>query len=115
MCYQPLEHYSNIYIEAIISSEILNSTLYKANFKNFRFLRWTINIVVLKDHPILPFPFNFLSISAKPKQENLNELKQELDIDFHKVTVAELCQRLGTNIDTGLTNAQVKANQVQVQ
>ena len=41
-------------------------------------------------------------------------MKQELDIDFHKVTVAELCQRLGTNIDTGLTNAQVKANQVEI-
>jgi len=48
---------------------------------------------------------------SKPEQENLNELKQELDIDFHKVPISELCQRLGTNIDTGLTNAQAKANQ----
>jgi len=48
---------------------------------------------------------------AKPKQENLNELKQELDIDFHKVPLADLYQRLGTNPDTGLTNAQVKHNQ----
>jgi len=48
---------------------------------------------------------------TKPKQENLNELKQELDIDFHKVPLADLYQRLGTNPDTGLTNAQVKHNQ----
>ena len=39
-------------------------------------------------------------------------MKQELDIDFHKISVTELCQRLGTNLDTGLTNSQVKANQV---
>ena len=49
---------------------------------------------------------------GKPEQENLNELKQELDIDFHKISITELCQRLGTNLDTGLTNSQVKANQV---
>merc|ERR1719282_1941767 len=48
---------------------------------------------------------------AKPKQENLNELKQELDIDFHKIPISDLYQRLGTNADTGLTNAQVKHNQ----
>merc|ERR1719391_770402 len=48
---------------------------------------------------------------TKPKQENLNELKQELDIDFHKVSLSDLYLRLGTNADTGLTNAQVKHNQ----
>jgi len=41
----------------------------------------------------------------------LNELKQELDIDFHKIPISDLYQRLGTNADTGLTNAQVKHNQ----
>ena len=25
------------------------------------------------------------TLSAKPEQENLGELKQELDVDFHKV------------------------------
>ena len=54
--------------------------------------------------------FNPLYFSAKPEQENLNELKQELDIDFHKIPIAELCQRLGTNLETGLTSAQAKAN-----
>merc|ERR1719422_147406 len=48
---------------------------------------------------------------AKPKQENLNELKQELDIDFHKVPLSDLYQRLGTNLDTGLSAAQAKTNQ----
>ena len=54
-------------------------------------------------------------VSAKPKQENLNELKQELDIDFHKIPISDLYQRLGTNADTGLTNAQVKHNQVKAE
>jgi len=44
------------------------------------------------------------------EQEDLTELKQELDIDFHKVPLSELCQRLGTNLETGLTSAQAKAN-----
>lgn len=57
---------------------------------------------------------NVFLVSAKPEQENLNELKQELDIDFHKVPLTDLYQRLGTNADTGLTNAQVKSNQVSV-
>merc|ERR1711963_854473 len=36
---------------------------------------------------------------------------QELELDVHKVPMPELYQRLGTNPDTGLTNAQVKHNQ----
>merc|ERR1712123_116811 len=44
------------------------------------------------------------------KKSDINELKQELDIDFHKVPIGELCQRLGTNLETGLTAAQAKAN-----
>ena len=43
-----------------------------------------------------------------------NELKQELDIDFHKVPINDLFQRLGTNVETGLTAAQVKHNQVKL-
>ena len=39
-------------------------------------------------------------------------MKQELDIDFHKIPLSDLYQRLGTNADTGLTNAQVKHNLV---
>ena len=41
---------------------------------------------------------------------NNEELKKELDLDVHKITISELCQRLGTNLETGLTEAQAKAN-----
>merc|ERR1712158_10822 len=42
------------------------------------------------------------------KEKNLNELKQELEIDVHRVSVDELCKRFGTNIADGLTDDQVK-------
>jgi len=41
------------------------------------------------------------------KEKNLNELKQELEIDVHRVSVDELCKRFGTNIADGLTDDQV--------
>jgi len=44
------------------------------------------------------------------EEENLDDLKKELELDVHKITVAELCQRLGTNIEMGLTESQAKAN-----
>merc|ERR1712110_801233 len=37
------------------------------------------------------------------KEKNLNELKQELEIDVHKVDVDVLCKRFHTNIENGLT------------
>jgi sodium/potassium-transporting ATPase subunit alpha len=40
------------------------------------------------------------------KEKNLNELKQELEIDVHKVDVDVLCKRWNTNIDQGLTDDQ---------
>merc|ERR1711868_232835 len=43
------------------------------------------------------------------KEKNLNELKQELEIDVHKITADELLKRFGTNLETGLTAAQAKA------
>merc|ERR1712241_367267 len=36
------------------------------------------------------------------KEKNLNELKQELEIDVHKVDVDVLCKRFNTNIENGL-------------
>jgi len=39
-------------------------------------------------------------------KKNLNELKQELEIDVHKVTVDELCKRWKTSVENGLTDAQ---------
>jgi len=38
------------------------------------------------------------------KEKNLNELKQELEIDVHKVDVDVLCKRFNTNIENGLTD-----------
>lgn len=34
---------------------------------------------------------------AAAKKENLDDLKQELDIDFHKITSEELFQRFQTH------------------
>ena len=34
---------------------------------------------------------------AAAKKENLDDLKQELDIDFHKITPEELYQRFQTH------------------
>merc|ERR1712158_44947 len=41
------------------------------------------------------------------KEKNLNELKQELEIDVHRVSVDELCKRFTSNIADGLTDDQV--------
>merc|ERR1711910_134091 len=40
------------------------------------------------------------------KEKNLNELKQELEIDVHKVDVDVLCKRFNTNVEHGLTKKQ---------
>merc|ERR1712130_208639 len=40
------------------------------------------------------------------KGKNLNELKQELEIDVHRVSVDELCKRFNSNVGEGLTDAQ---------
>ena len=37
-------------------------------------------------------------------------LKQELELDVHKVPIDELCKRFSTNLTTGLTPAQAKIN-----
>merc|ERR1712032_980594 len=41
------------------------------------------------------------------KEKNLNELKQELELDVHKVSVDELCKRFNSNVAEGLTDDQV--------
>jgi sodium/potassium-transporting ATPase subunit alpha len=41
------------------------------------------------------------------KGKDLNELKQELEIDVHKVSVDELCKRFNSNVGEGLTDDQV--------
>nr|CAD7428469.1 unnamed protein product [Timema monikensis] len=44
------------------------------------------------------------------KSDNLDDLKQELDIDFHKISPEELYQRFSTHPDHGLTHAKAKEN-----
>merc|ERR1712123_497053 len=46
--------------------------------------------------------------SGQKKGKDLNELKQELEIDVHRVPVEELCKRFSTNIENGLTADQAK-------
>ncbi|KAJ6650148.1 Sodium/potassium-transporting ATPase subunit alpha [Pseudolycoriella hygida] len=47
---------------------------------------------------------------TEKNKEKSNELKQELDIDFHRITVEELYQRFKSHPDNGLSHAQAKAN-----
>ena len=54
-----------------------------------------------------------MKLNKKEKEQeekDLDDLKQELELDVHKISVAELCQRLGTNVETGLTESQASAN-----
>merc|ERR1712198_238826 len=46
--------------------------------------------------------------AAKKKKTDVNELKQELEIDVHKVDVDVLCKRFKTNVENGLTADQAK-------
>jgi len=39
------------------------------------------------------------------KKENMDDLKKELDMDWHRIDWDELCKRLETNTTTGLTKA----------
>ena len=54
--------------------------------------------------------YNFIYIGSKEEVENLDDLKKELELDVHKISVEDLCRRLGTNLETGLTTSQAKAN-----
>merc|ERR1712061_298144 len=42
------------------------------------------------------------------KEKNLNELKQELEIDVHKVDVDVLCKRFNSDVENGLTKTQAE-------
>ncbi|KAG5871900.1 hypothetical protein JTB14_030953 [Gonioctena quinquepunctata] len=44
------------------------------------------------------------------KAEDLDELKQELDIDYHKISPEELYQRFQTHPENGLSHAKAKEN-----
>ena len=46
----------------------------------------------------------------KMSKEEINDLKKEIDVDEHKITLEALCARLDTSIENGLTEA--KANEL---
>ena len=46
--------------------------------------------------------------NKKEKQQHVEDLKQEVNIDDHKITIEELCARFKTNVDKGLTAALAK-------
>merc|ERR1712172_227845 len=50
------------------------------------------------------------SAFGKKKEQNLDNLKQELELDVHKVSVDELCKRFKTDVTRGLTDNQAKKN-----
>lgn len=61
-------------------------------FKRMYFVR--ISLIIL-------FSLYFQSRNKKAKKgDNLDDLKQELDIDFHKISLEQLYQRFSTNPDT---------------
>merc|ERR1711971_1498945 len=55
----------------------------------------------------LPLTAGTMGRGSGKKEKNLNELKQELEIDVHKVSVDELCKRFNSNVAEGLTDDQV--------
>merc|ERR1712172_316032 len=55
----------------------------------------------------LPLTAGTMGRGSGKKEKNLNELKQELEIDVHKVSVDELCKRFNSNVAEGLNDDQV--------
>jgi len=41
----------------------------------------------------------------KGKKENVDDLKKEMDMDWHRITIDEFCTRLQTDVDKGLTQS----------
>lgn len=56
----------------------------------------------------MKFLLNLQKKKGKREKQNVEELKQEVDMDEHKVSIEELCARLKTNVDKGLTQTQAK-------
>ena len=44
------------------------------------------------------FKAHFILFSGSKDQEGLDDLKKELELDVHKVSVEELCQRYSTDL-----------------
>lgn len=56
----------------------------------------------------MPIKRNGSLIKKNGNKENIEDLKQEVIMDEHKIIIEELVLRLKTNADIGLTNAQAK-------
>merc|ERR1711884_766382 len=52
-------------------------------------------------------------IKNKKDDEGMDNLKKELELDVHKVEPEVLCKRFSTDLDSGLSEQQVKENQAQ--
>merc|ERR1711953_814799 len=54
----------------------------------------------------------FKMVFGKKKEDNdrMDNLKQELELDVHKVSLDVLCKRFNTDLNRGLTDSQAKAN-----
>jgi len=52
-----------------------------------------------------------MKLGKKKDKKKQDDLKKELELDVHKVSIAQLCQRWGTDTDSGLTKEQVQCNQ----
>jgi len=48
---------------------------------------------------------------TQDEKDRMNNLKQELELDVHKVSVDELCKRYNTDLNKGLTTAAAKEGQ----
>merc|ERR1712112_121969 len=55
-------------------------------------------------------PGTTMGRGTAPKAKNIESLKQELDLDVHKVALEELLRRFNSNKDNGLSSTQAKAN-----
>ena len=61
----------------------------------------------------IPVFFIKNSLSKITDEGRMDDLKQELELDVHKVSLDELCKRFSTNLDAGMTAGQAKINQDQ--
>ena len=63
----------------------------------------------MKDSSLKTSLHNFYFIT----EEGMDNLKKELELDVHVVEPEVLCKRFTTDLETGLTEQQVKANQAE--
>ena len=51
-----------------------------------------------------------LKLNYASDNDRMDNLKQELELDVHKVSLDVLCKRFNTDLNRGLTDSQAKAN-----